>query len=120
MYQTPSTAAFQSRRQFHATHKTQSETIPDWFKRLQHLTSKCEFENVSDYMLIDKFISGLNDNDFNRLSQVAAWTTEEMVLVVIGNSHIFRSTAATKEDESRTNDFNHILSLQTKTKRVSL
>lgn len=90
IYNTPSTVAFHYRQQFHAMQKQDDDTTLDWFKRLQHSVEKCEFDHMlSDYMLIDKFVSGLNDYDFEKISKVPTWTTDELVLVVIGNAHIF-------------------------------
>ncbi|XP_031623087.1 zinc finger protein 420-like [Contarinia nasturtii] len=111
VYKTPSTGAFHYRKQFHATQKPQSECISDWFKRLQNSIEKCEFERFSDYMLIDKFVSGLNDSDFDKISQVSTWTTEELILVVIGNAHIFRNLSM---NSAENNDGIEIVDIQIK------
>lgn len=94
VYKTPSNEVFHHRQQFHATQKTPNESILDWYKRLQKVINRCEFENVTDYMLIDKFVSGLGDADFEKISQVTTWTIDELILVVIGNAHIFKNSAA--------------------------
>lgn len=99
VYKTPTVAAFHHRQQFHATQKIQGESISDWFKRLQNYATKCEFDNISDYMLIDKFVSGLNEIDFEKISQVSTWTSEELVLVVIGNAHIFKNLPIKNEEQ---------------------
>lgn len=104
-YKTPTIDIFDNRRQFHATQKTQSESISDWFNRLQKFAAKCQFENVSDFMLIDKFVSGLSECDFEKIAQVASWTVDELVLVVIGNTHIFKgnlSAECREIDENET------------------
>lgn len=89
VYRTPTAAAFYKRKQFHATRKQHTESISDWFKRLQQFIANCEFDCISEYMLIDKFVSGLNEMDFEKISKVATWTLQDLVLVVIGNEHIF-------------------------------
>lgn len=117
VYKTPSTVAFHRRQQFHAAQKNPSETISDWFMRLQLFIDKCEFESVCDYMLIEKFISGLSDEDFEKISQVPTWTTEDLVLVVIGNPQIFKNVS--RENQLQVN-INDILSLQVKCETVNL
>lgn len=117
LYKTPTVAAFHHRQQFHATQKVLNESISDWFKRLQNYVTKCEFEQISDYMLIDKFVSGLNDTDFEKISQVATWTAEELVLVVIGNAHIFKNLPI--KDEEQANDRYDELPVEVKTECVS-
>lgn len=101
IYKTPSTVVFHNRQQFHATHKVPGENTSDWFKRLQLFIGKCEFETLTEYMLIEKFISGLNNEDFEKISQVPTWTTEELILVVIGNPHIFKNS--TRENRQPVN-----------------
>lgn len=59
VYKTPSHAAFHHRQQFHAIQKIQNESISDWYKRLQKVIDHCEFQDITDYMLIDKFVSTL-------------------------------------------------------------
>lgn len=90
-YKTPSKAAFRNRKRFHATQKSNSESISDWFKRLQKFIGDCDFDEIYDSMLIDKFLSGLNENDFEKISLVPVWTVDELILVAIGNAHIFNT-----------------------------
>lgn len=117
VYKTPTAAAFYHRQQFHATQKVPNESISDWFKRLQNYVANCEFEQISDYMLIDKFVSGLNETDFKKISQVATWTVEELVLVVIGNAHIFKNLPI--KDEEQTNEEHDEPHIEVKTECVS-
>lgn len=103
VYKTPTITAYHNRRQFHATQKSQNESISDWFKRLQNCVVQCDFEHISDYMLIDKFVSGLNETDFEKISQVQTWTADELVLVVIGNAHIFKHLTVREHEEEPAN-----------------
>lgn len=119
VYETPSVTAFHNRRQFHAAQKTQNESISDWFKRLQKLNNRCNFQKVTDYMLIDKFVSGLSDDDFSKISKVAAWTAQEMILVVIGNAHIFKTTSSKDDDEDiQSNNIEQIIYSQVESGKV--
>lgn len=113
-YKTPSIAAFHHRLQFHAAHKAQNESITDWFKRLQKFINHCEFAHISDYMLIDKFVSGLGDADFEKISQVATWTIEELILVVIGNAHIFNRNISSKDSSSISERIEALEAIETK------
>lgn len=89
VYRTPTVAAFKKRKLFHAIQKEHAETISDWFKRLQQSIPDCEYDLTAECILIDKFVSGLDEMDFQKISQVASWTLEDLILVVIGNTHIF-------------------------------
>lgn len=92
VYRTPTVAAFKKRKLFHATHRDHTESISDWFKRLQQSITECEYDLTADCILIDKFVSGLDDTNFHKISSVPSWTLEDLILVVLGNEHIFNKT----------------------------
>ncbi|KAJ6649605.1 Zinc finger protein [Pseudolycoriella hygida] len=100
-YQTPRATIFLNRKRFHATQKSITESISDWFKRLQEFVNNCEFKQIADYMLIDKFISGLSETDFEKISKVPIWTVDELILVVIGNAHIFTCKEVKKKRQCK-------------------
>lgn len=114
VYQTPTVAAFQKRKLFHATRKEHTESISDWFKRVQQFIIKCEFDGMSEYMLIDKFVSGLNEMDFHKIAKVPNWTLQDLILVVIGNEHIFK-TMQTKDNQPQ--DYNPSINVKCETVR---
>lgn len=116
VYKTPTSVTFHNRKQFHASQKTHNESTSDWFRRLQNVIAKCEFEHISDYMLIDKFVSGLNEIDFQKISQIGAWTIEELILVVLGNAHIFKNLPI--RDGEEVNDNCNISTVDVKTECV--
>lgn len=89
VYKTPTVAAFKKRKLFHASQKEHTESTSDWFKRLQQSITKCEYDLIVEYILIDKFVSALDEIDFQKISQVPSWTLQDLILVVIGNEHIF-------------------------------
>lgn len=100
VYRTPTVSAFKKRKLFHAIQKEHAETISDWFKRLQQSITDCEYDLTAECILIDKFVSGLDELDFQKISQVASWTLEDLILVVIGNTHIF-SKFVIKDSQSQ-------------------
>lgn len=110
VYKTPSRSIFQNRQQFHAAQKTNDESTSDWFKRLQQIIGICEFETIAEYMLIDKFVSGLSNSDFEKISQVLSWSLEELVLLVLGNSHVFKTNA--NKVEQHTDDMQGTVQFQ--------
>ncbi|WP_230132599.1 hypothetical protein, partial [Campylobacter jejuni] len=64
IYKTPSHLAFNCRKIFHAMEKNPTEDLEQWFFRIQSVITDCDFDNFSDFMLIEKFISGLNEKTF--------------------------------------------------------
>lgn len=60
-YRPPSVSALACRRKFYSSYKLADETISDWFERIADSVPGCEFDNLADIMLIDKFLSGLDE-----------------------------------------------------------
>lgn len=112
-YKMPTIDAFKKRKVFYATQKQHTETTPDWFKRLQQSITNCEYDITAEHMLIDKFVMGLNEEDFQKISQVTSWTLQDLILVVIGNEHIFNKT------QTKDNQPQEIASINVKSEVVS-
>ncbi|XP_031624092.1 zinc finger protein 664-like [Contarinia nasturtii] len=68
-FTSPSLVVFQSRRLFHMCQRKQADNITDWFDQIRAQITKCMYGVYNDFMLIDKFLSGLNDNDFEIISR---------------------------------------------------
>lgn len=71
-YLTPSTATFYNRKLFHSHQKEQYNTVEQWFRSIKNLLAGCDYGSLSEFMLIDKFISGLDEENFQKF---APWST---------------------------------------------
>lgn len=80
-YNTPNESAFLSRKRFHSSIKDTSESVEDWFHRLQQCVSSCNFGALSNVFLIDKFISGLDVHLFDKLSKSTTLTVEQTLSI---------------------------------------
>lgn len=84
-YSTPTELAFQSRKIFYTSTKTANETVEEWFHRIQQIVNDCDFGELSDVMLIDKFISGLGGDLLNRFMQASTFTVDEIYSIATAN-----------------------------------
>lgn len=66
-YRPPSLDALVSRRAFHSCSKLNTESTTEWFARVAESVSGCEFDDISDIMLIDKFLSGFDETIFKQI-----------------------------------------------------
>lgn len=87
----PSVDAFQSRKVFHSYQRIQIESPGEWLHRIRSSISTCEYGIFNEIMLIDKFLSGLNCDDFAKLPQLDIWT-EELIFHFINDNQCFDST----------------------------
>lgn len=85
IFKVPSQLAFHSRQVFHSYEREKTENIDLWMLRIKHSIASCEYETLTEFMLIDKFLSGLNNEDFKMFSQHASWTEELLRTFVTEN-----------------------------------
>lgn len=81
-FKPPSLTAFQCRRIFHKCERKETESVHNWLTRIKDSIVDCAYDSLHDFMLIDKFISGLDETDFEYFSQRKLWPQQETLLNV--------------------------------------
>lgn len=66
---TPPIIAYKERRKFYSTQKASSESVGEWLVRLKFAASACDFGNQIEFVLLEKFIMGLEGRAFDRLCE---------------------------------------------------
>lgn len=118
-YKPPTETALRSRKSFHACQKLQTESIEEWFRRIKKCIDDCEFGAYNEFMLIDKFISGLSETIFERLIQNDFLTPEQTLSIAIQSQTYFPNTIFLETKYEPLNDINEFLSVNIKTEIVS-
>lgn len=118
-YKPPTELALRNRKSFHACQKKHSESIEEWFSRIKKCIDVCEFGAHNEFMLIDKFISGLNETIFERLAQADNLTSEQTLSIATKSQNIFANTIFLETEYEPLNDINEFLSVDIKTEIVS-
>lgn len=113
VYETPSNAVLHSRKVFHVCHKEQAESIEDWFLRIQTAVVGCEFGYLNDFMLIDKFISGFNDDLFDKIAQTTTLAIEQLLSIATSNENFFNRNIDHQFEPIDDTNENEILTLET-------
>lgn len=81
-FKPPSLSAFRCRRVFHKCKRKQTEDYEEWFNRISDSMVNCSYGAFNDFMLIDKFMSGLNDYDLEQFSQKKLWSEKQLLLFI--------------------------------------
>lgn len=79
-YKTPSTDVMRHRREFYSLWKRCDDQIVTWLDRVQNQIDRCEFPSVLSrkYLLLDKFVCELDDNERAFVQSVDIWTLENL------------------------------------------
>lgn len=107
-YKAPSRAAFHCRKIFYSCQREKIESNEKWFRRIEEYVDGCDFGKLSNYMLIDKFLSGLNGDAFERFSQTQTITVEK--LLAIANNEFVNNFTEIKLEPTK--DIDRFLSLE--------
>lgn len=77
-YKIPSNKTRRNRSLFHGLKKNRRELIKKWFQRVQSHISHCEFEKLTEILLIDKFFCELNDEEIKSFQGTDTWTLNQL------------------------------------------
>lgn len=95
MYELPSKSAFVQRKLFHANQRDQNETAHEWFYRVFECLNGCKFGEYADFMLIDKFFSGLDNDSFDEYAVKTTFTIDEALSIGFQHKQSFESRLET-------------------------
>lgn len=80
LYKTPSTKIIRHRKEFYSFWKRCDDETGTWLNRLQSQINLCEFPPVMsrEYLLIDKFVCELEDDERAFIYSIDTWTLEQL------------------------------------------
>lgn len=74
LYTLPSKEIIENRKDFYSLRKKRRESIQQWLERVRIQAGRCEFLKFTDYLLIDKFICELNNEEIESIRYTSTWT----------------------------------------------
>lgn len=79
LYEAPSNQILRNRRAFYGLKRKAKETVEQWLKRIQSSIRCCEFPTIIEFLLIDRFVCGLNRNELKIMRCVQGWTVKQLI-----------------------------------------
>lgn len=98
-YVTPSISAFQNRKLFHSHQKDQYDTVEQWFYSIINSLEGCEYGELSEFMLIDKFINALDDEMYEKYALRATLTIDAVQSIGFDNKNHYKSPSKATNEE---------------------
>lgn len=100
-YRAPSRAAFHCRQVFYSCQREQIESNEKWFRRIEECVDGCDFGTLSNFMLIDKFLSGLNSDAFEKFRYTQTITVERLLAIASSERamNVIGKTETTNESD---------------------
>lgn len=79
LYKTPSPKMRHNRKVFYGLHRKFAEPIEKWLKRVENRISRCNFAEFTEFLLIDKFFSELDNSEMDILqSERRTWSIKKL------------------------------------------
>lgn len=80
LYKTPSIEIIRHRKEFYGLWKRCDDQTFTWLNRVQNKIDRCEFPPVlsRDYLLVDRFVCALDDDERKFVQSVNTWTLKEL------------------------------------------
>lgn len=111
VYKTPPYSVFCCRKTFHAIEKSPDEELEQWFSRIQIAIAGCDFGDLTDFMLIDKFICGLSEKLFHKYAETTTLEVDRLLSIGCSNTFLLNNSfIATKFEPIK--DIDELLSLE--------
>lgn len=66
--------------------KQPTESITEWFERIVEAVNGCEFENLADIMLIDKFLSGVDEAVYQQIITEFCLDSDKALLLALSGA----------------------------------
>lgn len=79
MYKTPSNAVLTNRKMFYGLQRKRREPIEQWLKRIQNCIDYCKYPSTIEFLLIDKFVCGLNKCELEIIQSAQNWTLKQLL-----------------------------------------
>lgn len=77
-YEIPTDTVLQHRKTFYSTQKETEEPITEWFYRIRSIIEYCDYGDFSNFLIIDKFFCGLDDDAKRWLRKTKTWSTDRL------------------------------------------
>lgn len=82
-YRTPTEAILQHRQTFYLIQKESTEPIAEWFCRIRSAIEHCDFGDIGDFLVIDKFFCGLDSDVGGWLHKNTTWSADQLFQAII-------------------------------------
>lgn len=107
-YKIPAENAYLNRQKFYSCQKQLNESIEVWYQRIESCVNGCDYGDLSTFMLIDKFVSGLSFTTYDRLKHLNIRTGEQVLAIAVSDDHSVIKDESTNEilfEEDVRNEF---------------
>lgn len=78
LYKSPSNAIIANRKAFYGLKRRNGECIQTWFERVRSHINHCKFPKIMEFLLIDKFMCGLNSDEMESIRCVDIWSFRKL------------------------------------------
>lgn len=120
-YRIPSDGIQRNRRVFYGLRRKSDESISQWLNRVKSYIRHCEFSRFKEFLLIDRFVCGLNPNELATIQNLKkCWTVKQLLEHYLDeDADQAKSVVDNNIDEKQDNESESVCSLLSRNIRKS-
>lgn len=99
-YKIPTIEVLQYRTAFYRLHRRHDQSIEQWLKRVRDLIDFCKFPLFFKYLLMDRFICGLDIAELQMLQNAGKFSTLDELLNTLSQRNKQPNANATTDNDS--------------------
>lgn len=82
IYSPPSDFVIANRKIFYSSQKVDDESIGDWLWRIRDYIDNCEFGELAEFLLIDKFVCELDKDEIYKFKNIELWSLDQLMMAI--------------------------------------
>lgn len=77
-YSIPPKVLVERRKEFYGLKRKRQEPIDMWLNRVENCIRCCKFSSFMEFLLVDRFICGLNAAELKSIQHASTWTLNQL------------------------------------------
>lgn len=79
LYKAPKKEILKNRKAFYELKRRKSETTDKWLQRIKKCIDCCDFPMFIEFLVIDRFVCGLNKTEMEIILNTEAWSLKQLL-----------------------------------------
>lgn len=79
LYKPPKKEILKNRKAFYDLKRKKSESTDKWLERIQKCIDCCDFPKFMEFILIDRFVCGLNKTEMEIILKTENWSLKQLL-----------------------------------------
>lgn len=100
LYEAPKKEIVKNRKVFYELKRREKESVDKWLQRVQKCIECCDFPEFMEFLVIDRFVCGLDNTEMEIILKTAAWSLKQLLEHFLDQNESNHSSGKPKQNVS--------------------